>query len=306
MIANFTADSVPDQKGKTFFITGANTGLGFEAALVLAARGGRVLLGCRNPEKAEAARDRILEQVPGANLELVSIDLGDLASVKQAAEVVQAEARLDVLVNNAGIMVPPRFLTTDGFEGQLGVNHLGPFALTALLLPKLEETAGSRVVNTSSNGHKMGDIDFDDLLAERSYSALKRYAQSKLANLLHSYELDRRLRAKGSSVLAVTAHPGASDTDLGRHVPAWMIGAFSVLGRPFMNTAAQGAWPTLLAATHPDVESAQYFGPARWGEMSGPAKQVQSNKRSHDPELARRLWDVSIELTGVDPGLPAA
>ncbi len=299
----FTDSHVPDQSGKTIFITGANTGLGFHAARVLAGKGARVLVGCRNPQKAEDARRRILEEHSKADVVFVSVDLGDLATVRAAAEVVASEPRLDVLINNAGIMMPPRSMTTDGFESQLGVNHLGPFALTNLLLPLLEATPDSRIVLTSSNAHKMGDIHFDDLAAERSYSAMGRYGQSKLANLLHTYELDRRLRARGSGTIAVAVHPGGADTELGRHMPSWLFGPVSFLIRPFLNTAAQGAWPTLMGATAPGVEGGQYFGPAGMGQVAGPAVLVDSNQRSKDPELARRLWDVSVELTGIAPGV---
>ncbi len=303
--AKFTAADVPDQTGKVYFVTGANTGLGFETALVLAARGARVLLGCRTRSKGEDAVTRIHTAHPDADVDIVDLDLGSLDSIGAAAARVAEEARLDGLVNNAGIMVPPRQLTTDGFESQFGVNHLGTFALTGLLLEKLEQTPGSRIVNTSSNAHKPGRIDFDDLNAEKSYSAFGRYAMSKLANLLHTYELDRRLRAKGSATISVCVHPGGSDTDLARHLPKWSHALFP-LARMVLNTAAQGAWPTLLGATAPGVEGGQYFGPKGIGEIAGPARQVHSNATSHDPALARHLWDVSVELTGVDPGLAAA
>ena len=298
MITDFTDADVGDQSGKTFFITGANTGLGYETALVLAGKGARVLLGCRTRSKAEDAVARIRAAYPGADLAIIDVDLGDLSSVRAAAEQVAREPQLDGLINNAGIMMPPRQLTKDGFESQLGVNHLGTFALTGLLLPKLEETPGSRIVNTSSNAHKTGSIDFDDVNAEKSYSKLGRYSMSKLANLLHVYELDRRLRERGSSTIAVAVHPGGSDTELARHLPRWSHALFPVF-RLFMNTAAQGAWPTLLGATAPGVEGGQYFGPRGIGEMAGPARQVQGNAASRDPEVARRLWELSAELTGV-------
>jgi NAD(P)-dependent dehydrogenase (short-subunit alcohol dehydrogenase family) len=302
MITNFTAADVPSQEGKTFFITGANTGLGFETALVLAERGARVLLGCRNRAKADEALARLKADHPDADATIVDIDLGDLASVRAGAAVVAEEPRLDGLINNAGIMMPPRQLTKDGFESQFGVNHLGPFALTGLLLPTLLATPGSRVVSTSSNAHKAGAIEFDDIAAEKKYSSLGRYGQSKLANLLFAYELDRRLRAKGSSTISVAVHPGAADTELARFLPGFARMLVPVM-RPFMNTAAQGAWPTLAGATAPEVQGGQYFGPKGIGEMGGPAKQVDSNAKSKDEAVARRLWDLSIEMTGVDPGI---
>ena len=298
----FTAASVPDQSGRTFLVTGANTGLGFEASKTLAERGARVLLGCRNEEKARAAMAEIEAATPGADLEFVPLDQGDLSSVRRAAEIVGREPRLDVLLNNAGIMHAPLEHTKDGFESQLGVNHLGTFALSGLLIDKLAEQVDSRVVITSSHAHRMGTIDFDDLEATKSYSRVGRYNQSKLANLLHMYELDRRLRAHGRNTIAVACHPGIADTELSRHWPSaiWIV---APLIRPWFNDAHQGAWPTLMAATDPDAEGGQYFGPSQRWESAGPAKLVGSTPQSRDPHLAKRLWEVSIEMTGVDPGL---
>ena len=308
MIADFTAVDVPDQSGKTFFITGANTGIGFEAAKVFAAKGGRVLLGCRNPVKGEEALDRIADAYPGAEIVLVQIDLSNLAFVRAAADVVAREPKLDVLVNNAGVMWNPKTITSDGFESQFGINHLGHFALTGLLLPLLEATPNSRVVTVSSGGYRQGngDLFWDDINADQDYHPRKRYYASKLANLLFTYELDRRLRAKESSTIAIAAHPGVSDTELGRYVAGVsgaVMRATTPLIRPFMNTAEQGAWPTELAATAPGVEGGQYFGPGGRMEMAGPAKQVDSSDESRDEAKAARLWDLSIEMTGVDPGL---
>ena len=298
----FTDADVPDQSGRTFFVTGANTGIGFEAARVLARRGARVLMGCRNPAKAEAARDQILAETPSADLGLVSLDLADLDSVRAAAEVVGAEPRLDVLVNNAGVMMPPKTLTAQGFELQIGVNHLGPFALTGLLWPKLNEQAGARIVNTSSNGHRMGMVDFDDVAAEKSYRSLERYGASKLANLLHAYELQRRLQAKGSGIVVTAAHPGGPDTELFRHIPGAFRSVARIVSLPFLNQPRAGCWPTLAAATLPDVAAGTYFGPWFF-QLRGAAKVVQSNATSHDRALQQKLWEWSIELTGVDPGL---
>lgn len=305
MISEFTASDVPDQSGKTFFITGANTGIGFEAAKALAERGARVLLGCRSAARAEAALEKIRAEHAGADLGIIALDLGDLASVQHAAQVVAAEPRLDGLLNNAGVMRAPFGLTKDGFETQFGVNHLGHFALTGLLLPTLEQTAGSRIVITSSVGHRRGEILFDDINAAQRYDPMERYYMSKLANLVHMYELDRRLRAQGSDTIALGVHPGVSNTDLGRHMPR----AFHVLLFPLMfllSSPPEGAWSTLLGATAPDVEGGQYFGPGNRMEWRGPAKQVDSTDRSKDPALAQRLWDLSVDLTGVDPSLKPA
>lgn len=303
-MSGFTANDVPDQSGRCFMVTGANTGLGFEVSKVLAARGARVLLACRNKEKADAAMGRIRQAVPTADLAFIPLDQADLTSVRHAAELAMAEPRLDVLLNNAGVMFPPLERTAQGFELQFGVNHLAPFALTALLLPKLAENAGSRVVITSSLAHRNGDIDWDDLDAHRSYSRTQRYSDSKLANLLHLFELDRRLRAAGSPVTAAACHPGFAKTDLDRHTGPFRI-LFPLAGWIF-NRAAQGAWPSLQAATGPDIVSGGYYGPQQIGEARGPSGLAKRTEASQDPQRARRLWDVSVEMTGIDPGLPPA
>ncbi|MDH4040138.1 MAG: oxidoreductase [Gammaproteobacteria bacterium] len=302
----FTAADVPDQTGKTIFITGANTGLGYEAARVLAGKGARVLIGCRSKDKAQQARKQILAECPAADVAVIELDLANLASVKKAATAVAKEQRLDVLVNNAGIMIPPYELTRDGFESQFGVNHLGPFALTGLLLEKLRATPASRIVSTSSIAHKRGRIYFDDIHAEQGYNPMVRYAQSKIANLYFAYELQRRLSAAGDTTISVAAHPGIADTELLRYMPR-ALEALSPLIRPLFrsvfNTAAQGAWPTLCAATGPAVQGGDYYGPCRMSQTAGPATRVESNRRSHDLAVAKRLWDLSIDMTGVDPGV---
>jgi len=301
-MSSFTASDVPDQSGRTFLVTGANTGIGFEAAKVLAELGGRVLLGCRSEERAAEAIERIEASVDGADLRFIPLDQGDLASVAAAAALVAEEDRLDVLVNNAGIMMPPRELTTDGFESQFGVNHLGTFALTCQLLDKLAETEDARVVVTSSIAHRGGNIHFDDIDASEKYGAQDRYQQSKLANLLFMYELERRLRATDSTTIAVGCHPGIADTELGRHMPKIVMLA-APLFKVFFNSPAEGAWPTLMAATSEEIEGGDYVGPSKRGETAGPARKVASTGGSHDEELAGLLWDLSIEMTGVDPGL---
>ncbi|NNE72828.1 MAG: SDR family NAD(P)-dependent oxidoreductase [Acidimicrobiales bacterium] len=302
MSASFTDRDVPDQSGRTALVTGANTGLGYETAKVLAARGARVLLACRTETKALEAMARIEAEVPNADLVFVPLDLGDLSSVRALVPLVEKEDRLDLLINNAGIMMPPYGVTVDGFETQFGVNHLGHFALTGLLLPLLDAGSNGRVVTVSSLAHTGGRIFWDDLQAEQKYGATARYGQSKLANLLFMRELDRRLRAADSSTISVGCHPGIADTELSRYFPKPLM-LFAPLTRGFFNTAAQGAWPTLMAATAPDVEGGQYFGPSKRRQTAGPARRVGSSARSKDRDLARRLWDVSIELTGVDPGL---
>lgn len=300
----FTAAQVPDQSGRTIIVTGANTGIGFEAAKVLAAKGARVLLACRSRDKAEAAMARIGQEAPGADLAFLPLDQADLASVRQAAELAAREPRIDVLLNNAGVMFPPLMRTAQGFELQFGVNHLATFALTGLLLPKLAETPGSRVVVTASLAHQRGNLDWDDLNAEKGYNRGQRYSDSKLANLLFVAELDRRLRAAGSPVTAIACHPGVAKTELGRHT-----GPFKVLFAPVgwvLNTAAMGAWPALQAATDPQAKPGGYYGSTGWREMRGVSGEATRTAMAQDAELGRRLWDVSVEMTGIDPGLPAA
>lgn len=301
-MSGFTDSDVGDQSGRTFLVTGANTGLGYETTKVLARRGARVLLGCRSDDRALAAIDSLHREQPDADLAVVVLDQGDLASVADAAAQVADEPRLDVLVNNAGVMMPPYELTVDGFESQFGVNHLGTFALTAALLPKLAEQQNSRVVVTSSLAHRGSRIYFDDIDASQRYNAQDRYGQSKLANLLFMYELDRRLRTVGSPTIAVGCHPGIADTDLARHLPAVIRFAVPLM-RPFFNSAAQGAWPTLMAATADDVEGGDYTGPARRGETAGPGVKVGSTSTSRNTGLAEQLWDLSVEMTGVDPAI---
>jgi NAD(P)-dependent dehydrogenase (short-subunit alcohol dehydrogenase family) len=298
----FTAKDVPDQTGKTVFITGANTGLGYEAAKVLAGKNARVILGCRSKDKAQQARESILAQFDGADVAIVQIDLGSLKSVKQAAAEVGEEARLDILINNAGIMMPPYELTQDGFESQFGVNHLGPFALTGALLEKLRANPGARIVSTASIAHKRGKIRFDDINAEKNYGATARYAMSKIANLFFGYELQRRLTAAGDDTISVVAHPGIADTELSRYLPRALM-LMAPLFRPLLNTAAQGAWPTLYAATGEDVQGGEYYGPSKRSETAGPAVRVKSTRSSHDQKIAEKLWELSIDMTGVDPGI---
>ena len=298
-ISNFTDQDVPAQNGRVFLVTGANSGIGYETARILAGKGARVLMGCRSKTRAAAAIAKIREEFPQADLAYIPLDLGDLESIREAAALVGQERRLDVLVNNAGIMMPPREVTMDGFESQFGVNHLGTFALTGLLLDKLAKGKEPRVVITSSMAHRSGRIDFDDINAEESYSRMGRYAMSKLANLLHMYELDRRLRAADSPVIAVACHPGVADTELTRNFPGLLVSLFRPLSSLFMNSAAEGAWPTLAAAAAPGVESGSYFGPSRNGEWVGPAREVQPRPKAKRIETAKRLWDVSEEMTGV-------
>jgi NAD(P)-dependent dehydrogenase (short-subunit alcohol dehydrogenase family) len=269
---------------------------------VLAARGARVLLGCREQTRAQDAIARIKRITPNADLVWLPLDLGDLDSVRTAAEIAAKEPRIDALINNAGIMNPPLTRTKQGFESQFGVNHLGVFALTSLLLPKLAETPGSRVVVTSSIAHLKAKIDWDDLNADKSYIKNDRYGGSKLANALFFFELDRRLRAAKSPVTAIGVHPGVAATSLGRHMGFVQI-AGPIVGL-LLNSADKGAWPALLAATG-KVKPGGYYGPTGFGGIRGVAGEAKRAPHAEDPALAKRLWDVSIAMTGIDPGLPA-
>lgn len=300
--AGFTEADVPDQSGKCFVVTGANTGIGFEVARVLAARGARVVLACRDQGKADAAMARIRQATAAADLAFLDCDQADLDSIRAAADRLAREARIDALINNAGVMIPPLLRTRQGFELQFGVNHLGCFALTALLLPKLADTAGARVVVTASIAHRNATLDWDDLNAERSYDRIRRYRASKLGNALFFFELDRRLRASGSPVTAVGCHPGVAATDLGRYMGPLQV--LLPLAGLFLNSAAQGAWPALQAATG-RVTPGGYYGPTGFREMRGRSGDAARTALARDPAVARRLWDASVAMTGIDPGLPA-
>ena len=299
-MTKWTAADIPDQTGRTAVITGANTGLGYETAAALAGRGARVVLGVRNLEKGRQAVARIAAATPGAEVELQELDLTSLESVRAAAAQLRSgHDRIDLLINNAGVMYTPRSTTKDDFELQFGTNHLGHFAFTGLLLDRLLPVAGSRVVTVSSIGHRIrAAIHFDDLQWDRRYSRVGAYGQSKLANLLFTYELQRRLAPHGTTI-AVAAHPGGSNTELMRNLPRPITAASALLVEPLMQGADLGALPTLRAATDPGVLGGQYFGPDGFQEIRGYPKVVASSGQSHDVELQRRLWAVSEELTGV-------
>jgi NAD(P)-dependent dehydrogenase (short-subunit alcohol dehydrogenase family) len=293
-MSRWTATHIPDQTGRVAVITGANTGLGYETATALAAKGARVVLAVRNLDKGKAAADLITRAHTGADVSITELDLTSLQSVRDAADQIRAGFdQIDLLVNNAGVMMTPKSTTTDGFELQFGTNHLGHFAFTGLLLDRLLATPLSRVVSVSSNGHRVGRIRFDDLQSTRRYSRMGAYGQSKLANLLFTYELQRRL--SGTDTIAVAAHPGGSDSELSRYLP----GALQLAFGPLSQSTEMGALPTLRAATDPGVSGGEYYGPGGLLEMRGYPELVASSGRSHDVDVARRLWTVSEELTGV-------
>jgi NAD(P)-dependent dehydrogenase (short-subunit alcohol dehydrogenase family) len=299
-MAKWTTADIPDQTGRVAVITGANTGLGYETAAALAVKGAHVVLAVRNLDKGKDAGALIAKRNPGADVTVQELDLTSLDSIRAAAEQLRSDHdRIDLLINNAGVMWTPRSTTKDGFELQFGTNHLGHFALTGLLLDRLLPVTGSRVVTVSSTGHRIrAGIHFDDLQWERSYSRVGAYGQSKLANLLFSYELQRRLAPHGTTI-AAAAHPGGSRTELTRNVPALLAPVVSAIEPLIAQDAAMGSLPTLRAATDPEVLGGQYYGPDGFAEMRGYPRVVASNARSHDVEVQRRLWAVSEELTGV-------
>jgi len=297
---------IPDQTGRVVIVTGATSGTGFEAAKALAARGATAILACRNAIKSTEAKVRIQTQHRGAKVEIQAVDLSSLASVQEAAASIrQRFDRLDLLLNNAGVMVPPYGKTADGFELQLGTNHLGPFAFTGRLLDLMLATPGSRIVTMSSTAHRWGRIHFEDLHWEGGYRAWQAYGQSKLANLLFTRELQRRLTGAGSTTLAVAAHPGWARTELQRHAKGawWSQGLMSVFESVLSQDAAAGALPLLRAAVDPSVAGGQYYGPSGFQELKGSPVPVPSNRLSHDPDLQQRLWRQSELSTGVNYGI---
>lgn len=294
----WSLDHMPDQSGRTVVITGANSGLGAVTARELSARGATVVLACRDTSKGQ----QVASSLPGA--EVVRLDLGSLESVREAAEEIRGRhERIDLLVNNAGLMMTPRGVTQDGFELQVGTNHLGHFALTGLLLDRLLVAPGSRVVTVTSLAHRWGGgaMDFDNLQAERGYDSRGAYGRSKLANLLFTHELQRRLDEVGAPTIAVAAHPGLSRTSLARYLPLPARPVISAVTWVTGQSAAQGALPTLRAATDPTAVGGEFYGPSGPGETRGRPVSVGSSAGSRDPEAMRRLWEVSEELTGVHP-----
>jgi NAD(P)-dependent dehydrogenase (short-subunit alcohol dehydrogenase family) len=287
-MSSWTPAEMPDQSGRTFVVTGANSGIGLAAARELAASGARVVLAVRDTVKGEAAAAGL-----SGDPEVCALDLADLASVRAFAE--GLDRNIDVLVNNAGVMATPHRTTADGFELQLGTNHLGHFALTGLLLPRIQD----RVLTISSGAHRMGRINFEDLQSERSYRRWPAYGQSKLANLLFMYELQRRLDAAGWPLRSVAAHPGWAATNLQFHTESFQDRIMGLVNRIFAQSDEQGAWPTLYAATTPDLPGGSYVGPDGFLEQRGNPKLVGSSAAARDDDTARRLWEVSEALTGV-------
>lgn len=291
------SSNIIDQKGRVAIVTGSSSGIGLETVRVLAGKGATVIIAVRNLEKGRTAAEKITGENQNADIEMMALDLASLASVRRFADAFKSKySRLDLLINNAGVMIPPYSKTTDGFELQFGTNHLGHFALTGLLIDLLKNTSGSRVVNVSSMGHKMGNIDFNDLNWEkRRYKKWQAYGDSKIANLYFTYALQNRTDNGGSGPIVAAVHPGWTSTDLQRHT-----GLVSALNHVFAQNSKMGALPTLYAATAEEIKGADYIGPGGFQEMKGYPKKVKSNALSHDQDIADRLWQLSEELTGVN------
>lgn len=297
----WTTENIPDLKGKVIIVTGGNSGLGYESVKAFAKNGAEVILTSRSIENGETAKTRI-GRVKG-NISVLQLDLMDFASIKSFAENFKKKYnRIDVLLNNAGIMTTPYFLTKDGLEAQNGTNHFGHFALTGQLFELIKNTPSSRVVNVSSMAHKQGKMDFENLLFDggKDYSPIKSYGRSKLMNLLFTYELQRKLETTGINSIAVAAHPGVSNTNLARFLEDKLI--FKILKplmSPFFQEPEMGALPEIRASVDPNVKGGEYYGPDGLYEMKGFPVLVQSNKASHNLEDAKKLWEVSEKLTGV-------
>jgi len=297
----WTLKNMDDLQGKVIIVTGGNSGLGFESVKAFAGKGASVVLASRNMQKGEDAKTEILKAHPGGKIEVLELDLMDLASVEAFVKQFEKKYdRLDVLMNNAGIMTTPYFKTKDGFEGQMGTNHLGHFALTAQLMKMIKATPGSRVVNVSSGGHRFGKMDFENLLFEdgKDYSPMKAYGRSKLSNLLFTYELERQFESSGINAISVASHPGGSRTNLDRHVRGniWFKLIWPIFRLTTMSQA-QGALPQIRASVDGEVKGGQYYGPHR--NMTGYPVVVKSNQASHNMADARKLWEMSEELTGI-------
>lgn len=298
-MSSFNLDSAPSQKNKVAVVTGANIGLGYETAMALAKKDATVILACRTLSKAQQAMKDIIKKVPGADLEIILIDLNSLDSVRNfATEFSKKYSRLDLLIANAGIMFPPFQTTKEGFESQFGVNYLSHFLLVNLLFPILKKTEESRVVMLSSIAHKSGEIDFENLNSEKSYSKWKAYSQSKLACLMFAYELQRRIEKTKIEVKSIAAHPGFSDTNLGQFLPGFASKLFSPFTSIIGQDAKSGALPTLRAALDTDAKGGEYYGPSGFKEMKGDPVKVGSSQKSHDKEVSTKLWSVSEKLTG--------
>ena len=290
------SDDIEDQNGRVTIVTGSSSGIGYETARVLANKNATIIIAVRNLKKGNTAAEKIKAQNAQADVRVMELDLADLKSIRSFSDTFKKQyTRLDLLINNAGVMIPPYSTTSDGFELQLGTNHLGHFALTGQLIDLIRKTPKSRIVNVSSNAHKIGNINFEDLnWKKRKYNRMKSYGDSKIANIYFTYELTNRIDKVGKEPVVVVSHPGWTATELQRHT-----GFFNFLNNFFAQDITMGALPTLYAAVGPDVKSGNYFGPSGFMEMKGYPKRVETNSLSKDKNIVKKLWDVSEELTGV-------
>lgn len=295
---NWTTQDIPSQTGKTIIVTGANTGLGFETAKALAAKGAKMILACRDENRGQAALERIQQENPSADVELMLLDLSSLQSVRDFAEsFLSQNDRLDILINNAGVMTPPETHTTEGFELQIGVNFLGHFLLTALLFDRLKQTENARIVTLSSLMHRPGKIDIDSFRGPDKYKPWREYSQSKLACLMFALELQKRLEANEIPIKSMSAHPGGTKSDLQRHSLMSRMMGFLLM------ETSQGALTTLYAATEPNLQGGEYIGPNGWFELGGHPALSKIAKQAHDPETSKQLWEAAEEMCGVNFGV---
>ncbi len=303
----WTTTNMPDLSGKTIIVTGGNSGLGFESVKAFVKKGAEVVLASRSVDKGEQAKKEILTSLPDAKIHVMQLDLGDLESIRAfVKEFNKKFTKLDVLLNNAGIMMTPYFKTRDGFEGQFGTNHLGHFALTGLLMDLMQSTPGARIVNVSSGAHRNGVMDFKNLQFEggKGYSPIKAYGRSKISNLLFTYELQRKLDAANLDMMTVAAHPGLAMTNLGRHLEnRFVFKLLSPLFKAMAQNPAMGALPQIRASVDPDVKGAEYYGPDGKREWKGDPVVVKSSEASHNLQDAAKLWEQSEKLTGVNFGI---
>lgn len=302
--SNWSPSQLPDLTGRTYVITGANSGIGFDAARMLGAKGGDIILVCRSRSKAEDAKRQLSSAVRG-KIDIVVMDLSDLSSVRTAADDIRARcSKIDGLINNAGIMMTPQQKTVDGFDLQMGANHLGHFLWTALLLD-LVEAAEGRVVVVSSIVHKYGALDLDDFMSDRKYTPVRAYTQSKLSNLMFAFELDRRLQASGSKAICVACHPGYTDTNLQSTGPTGILkGLMAVMNKIIAQRPEAGATPTVLAAAGKEAKRGAYYGPTKHSEMRGPVSDARVAAHALDTDKQQKLWALSKELVGVTYQFP--
>jgi NAD(P)-dependent dehydrogenase (short-subunit alcohol dehydrogenase family) len=302
-MTKWTLNNIPDLTGKVMIVTGANSGIGYYSALEFARKGAQTILASRNEEKAEAALAQIKKEVPEAKVEIILLDLADLNSVRQFAEAFLAKYdRLDVLLNNAGIMMVPYGQTADGFERQMGTNHLGHFALTGLLIDVIKKTDCARIINVSSNAHRSGDMNFNNLLYENGagYSEMRAYGRSKLANLLFTYELQRRLKDAGLDTTALSAHPGLAKTNLANHfAERWYFRLLMPIFDLMLQSSAAGALPQIRASVDPETQGGQYYGPDGFQQIKGDPIVVEPSAAANNAQVAAQLWQHSEQLTGV-------